>query len=254
MMGELSDIREIDDLRSLTAYPSFEESIINDRIKELKSLGITSILSYGHTKISNISILGKGCVGLAVLVKYRKKICTLKIRRTDANRLHMYNEALMHSFANTVNVGPTLIDFSENFILMEFIDGRTIVDWSVGDNISSEDVYDVLVSTLEQCYSLDQIKLDHGQLSRLKCHLIVSPQRKPTIIDFESSSVGRKPSNVTSVANTFLAGGPLSRKLNYILHQNRTDDIIQSLKEYKRNMTRDGFNKIIESFYSALFG
>lgn len=253
MMEELSNIREIDDLRFLTAYPSFEDNTFNTRIKELKSLGITSVLSQGNTKISNFSILGKGCVGLAVLVKYRKKICALKIRRTDANRLHMYNEVLMHSFANAANVGPILIDFSENFILMEFIDGRNIVDWSAGDSILSEDIYNVLVSTLEQCYALDQIKLDHGQLSRLKCHLIVSPQKKPTIIDFESASVGRKPSNVTSAANTFLAGGPLYRKLNYILHKNQTEEIIRSLKEYKRTMTREGFNKIIESFYSTLF-
>ena len=47
----------------------------------------------------------------------------------------MYNEVLMHSLANAANVGPILIDFSENFILMEFIDGRNIVDWSVGDSI-----------------------------------------------------------------------------------------------------------------------
>lgn len=253
MMEELSNIREIDDLRSLTAYPSFEENTFKVRLKELESLGITSVLSYGNTKIRNFSILGKGCVGLAVLVKYRKKICALKIRRTDANRLHMYNEVLMHSLANAANVGPILIDFSENFILMEFIDGRNIVDWSAVDSILTEDIYNVMVSTLEQCYALDRIKLDHGQLSHLKCHLIVSPQKKPTIIDFESASVGRKPSNVTAAANTFLAAISLDLRLKYIVRRYQTEEIIRSLREYKRTMTRESFNKIIKLFYSALF-
>jgi len=253
MMEELSDIKEIDDLRSLTAYPSFEDNTFEARLKELESLGITSVLSYGNTKIRNFSILGKGCVGLAVLVKYRKKICALKIRRTDANRLNMYNEVFMHSLANAANVGPILIDFSENFILMEFIDGRNIVDWSAGDCVLGEDVYHVLASTLEQCYALDRIKLDHGQLSHLKCHLIVSPQKEPTIIDFESASVGRKPNNVTAAANTFLAIKSLDLRMNYIVHKYQTEEIIRSLREYKRNMTRESFNKIIELFYSAIF-
>jgi putative serine/threonine protein kinase len=253
MMEELSNIREIDDLRSLTAYPSFEDNTFKARLKELESLGITSILSYGNTKIRNFSILGKGCVGLAVLVKYRKKICALKIRRTDANRLHMYNEVLMHSLANAADIGPILIDFSENFILMEFINGRNIVAWSAGDGILNEDIYNVLVSTLEQCYALDRIKLDHGQLSHLKCHLIISLQKKPTIIDFESASVGRKPSNVTAAANTFLTGRSLYPSLNYIVRKNQTEEIIRSLSEYKKTMTRESFDKIIKLFYSALF-
>jgi putative serine/threonine protein kinase len=253
MMEESSNIREIDDLRSLTAYPSFEDNTFKDRLKELESLGITSILSYGNTKIRNFSILGKGCVGLAVLVKYRKKICALKIRRTDANRLHMYNEVMMHSLANAADIGPILIDFSENFILMEFINGRNIVAWSAGDGILNEDIYNVLVSTLEQCYALDRIKLDHGQLSHLKCHLIISPQKKPTIIDFESASVGRKPSNVTAAANTFLTARSLYPRLNYIMRKNQTEEIIRSLSEYKKTMTRESFDKIIKLFYSALF-
>ena len=151
------------------------------------------------------------------------------------------------------DVGPILIDFSENFILMEFIDGRNIIAWSAGDGILNEDIYNVLVSTLEQCYALDRIKLDHGQLSHLKCHLIVSPQKKPTIIDFESASVGRKPSNVTAAANTFLTARSLYPKLNYIVRKNQTEEIIRSLSEYKKTMTRESFDKIIKLFYSALF-
>jgi predicted Ser/Thr protein kinase len=197
----------------LTAYPSFEDNTFKVRLKELESLGITSVLSYGNTKIRNFSILGKGCVGLAVLVN-PEKICALKIRRTDANRLHMHEfmHLCIHS-ANATNVGPILIDFSENFT-DGFIDGRNIVDWSAGDSILSEDIYNVMVSTLEQCYALDRIKLDHGQLSHHKCHLIVSPQKKPTIIDFESAGVGRNRVMLSAAANTFLAAISLDLRLN----------------------------------------
>ena len=83
--------------------------------------------------------------------------------------------------------------------------------------------------------------------------MIVSLQKKPTIIDFESASIGRKPSNVTAAANTFLAARSSDLRLNYIVRTYQTEEIIRTLREYKRTMTRESFNKIIELFYSALF-
>ena len=49
---------------------------------------------------------------------------------------------------------------------------------------------------LEDCYRLDQLGLDHGELSNISKHVIVG--KKTTLIDFESSSTNRRVSNVTS--------------------------------------------------------
>ncbi|HET7242300.1 MAG TPA: hypothetical protein VFI64_03070, partial [Nitrososphaeraceae archaeon] len=78
-------------------------------------------------------------------------------------------------------------------------------------------------------------------------------QKKPTIIDFESASVGRKPNNVTAAANTFLAALSLDLRSKYIVRRYQTEEIIRSLREYKRTMTRESFNKIIKLYYSSLF-
>jgi len=62
---------------------------------------------------------------------------------------------------------------------------------------------------LEDCYSLDRIGLDHGELSNLSKHVIVG--RKITVIDFESSSTDRKVSNVTSATQALCIGSGISK-------------------------------------------
>ena len=53
------------------------------------------------------------------------------------------------------------------------------------------------------------IGLDHGELSRMPKHVIVG--KKITIIDFESSSVERRVSNVTSATQAFFIGSGISK-------------------------------------------
>ena len=46
----------------LITYPHFSESEYNDRIIEMESLGITSIILGGKTIVNGTPIAGKGCV------------------------------------------------------------------------------------------------------------------------------------------------------------------------------------------------
>ena len=250
MTEKLQVLKKSEDIKQLISFPSLEGSIQEDRTKELESMGITSILSYGKTRIGNLSVLGKGSVGLTIPVIYRKKLMALKVRRTDANRDNMYNEVIMHTVANTANVGPTLIDFTENFILMEFIEGMNIFDWLYGEISARDKIYQLVSSSLEQCFALDQIKLDHGQLSNVKRHLIISSNNQPKIIDFESSSMKRRTANVSSLVHNFLWASCLSSELGYKFTQERKSKILQLLKDYKYRSDRSSFEAILDFFNS----
>ena len=54
-------------------YPKGTRAQIKSRIKELKVLGVESISFQGKLEIGNISILGKGYVGIVVLGKIGRK-------------------------------------------------------------------------------------------------------------------------------------------------------------------------------------
>ena len=74
----------------------------------------------------------------------------------------------------------------------------------------SQEVRSVLNNVLRECYLLDDAGLDHGELSTIDKHVIVSKNRN-TIIDFESSSLDRKPSNVTGATQGILIGTGLAK-------------------------------------------
>lgn len=219
------------------------------RLKELEIMGVSSILPAGGTKIGKFSILGKGGVGLVTKVEANdKKTYALKIRRIDANRESMEREVKLHKIANSAGVGPHIHANSENFILMDFIDGRNIIRWLNQKNINNDQVRTVVISTLEQCYELDKANLDHGELSCLDHHVLVSNSVYAHIIDFESSSIDRKTCNVTAAANSLLLNGPVSKRINKNINFAEQEKIIHLLRIYKSNQTRASFDKIIEAF------
>ena len=212
-------------LCDLLTYPHFTSEEYAARLDEIKSLGVTSFMSGGRTRIGGLEIAGKGCVGLVLKAKVGKKVLAIKVRRIDADRKTMYNEAERLKIANSVGVGPLLDQYSKNFILMEFIEGPSILNWATkkcddrneDNSVSDGQVRAIAHSILEQTYSLDRALLDHGELSRLDHHVIVSWDRIASIIDFESASTSRAMCNVAASAQSMLLSGALSSKMNRML-------------------------------------
>jgi putative serine/threonine protein kinase len=243
-MENLLDGENREKLKFLLTYPLFHQNTFDSRMQELSSLDINSVFSFGKVLLHKICILGKGSIGLVTLVKYRKKYIVLKIRRTDANRADMYDEVAYHSLANSIGIGPFLIDFSENFILMEFVKGSNIVDWYTSESTAYDRILKCAVSIIQQCFLLDCLKLDHGQLNRLGSHIIVSTDGSPTILDFETSSTRRRASNVTSVSQSLFLHGPLYRRLKGSICKDRRH-IMKCIKDYKSDMNHEKFEKIV---------
>lgn len=229
----------------IISYPHFSESEYKDRIIEIESLGITSIILGGKTIVNRAHIAGKGCVGIVVKAKSRGEVCALKIRRTDANRETMDNEVHLHKMANSACVGPSLEEHTKNLIVMEFVAGQSIIDWVVNNNVTESKMWTLAVAILEQCFSLDIAGLDHGELSRLTRHVIVSD--RPYIIDFESASTTRKTCNVTAAAQSLLLYGIVANKVKTIMCNTDKERLIQALRTYKHFHTRANFDAILGS-------
>jgi putative serine/threonine protein kinase len=234
------------ELATIICYPKFSSEEYTDRLNEMHLLGIKDVLLDGKTKIGNMGIAGKGCVSLVVKAEVADKMCAIKIRRTDANRMSMKREAYLHTIANSVGVGPNLFAHTKNFIVMEFIDGMTIIDWIRQQNLSRDKVRNVIIRILEICFNLDKVHLDHGELSRLDRHVIISRHNNTKIVDFESSSIERKPCNVTAAAQSLLLNGIVSKRVNNLLNFPKSNEIIRILKSYKHEQTRDNFNHLIQ--------
>jgi putative serine/threonine protein kinase len=230
---------------SVLCYPKANEAELESRLMELREHGINAVEFAGETSAFNVPVLGKGFVGIVVIAYLDGQRVALKIRRVDADRLGLQHEARMLGKANYVQVGPTLKGVSKNFLLMQLIDGALLPAW-LGVHKETEHVRGVLNEVLEQCWQMDNIGLDHGELNKAPKHIIVDKQRKPWIVDFETASIDRKPANLTSICQfLFTGGGAVARMVASTLGERNREKIISALRRYKNDRTRENFNHVL---------
>jgi putative serine/threonine protein kinase len=218
----------------ILCYPNPTEEQIKERLMELRRLGVKEVILKGRVEIWGLRVLGKGCVSIVVAAKCGVEEAALKIRRIDANRPNLSQEAELQSLANKVEVGPKLYNHTDNFILMELIRGVNLPEWvkHLKGRGTTTNLRRVCRDLLEKCWRLDQSGLDHGELSNLSKHVIVGDRVE--IIDFESASTTRSVRNLTSAAQYLFIGGSVANRIRRILNLTSTSDIIEAIRSYKK--------------------
>ncbi len=233
---------------SVLCFPKPSEAELQSRLQELRSHGVTALEFSGTASLFGVAVpvLGKGFVGIVVIAHVNGERVAVKIRRADADRADLLHEAQMLTKANSVKVAPRLMTASKNFLLMQLIDGDLLPNW-LKTNKDAAAVKQVLGEVLEQCYRLDQVGLDHGELSKAPKHLLVDKTEKPFIVDFETASVERRVANVTAVCQYLFAGNSTAAKiLAEIFGERNRLELIDTLKAYKKSRNREHFEDLLE--------
>ncbi|NWG10325.1 serine/threonine protein kinase [Candidatus Bathyarchaeota archaeon] len=233
---------------SVICYPKATMNELSNRLKELQKLDIIALEFKGEKEVFNLPVLGKGCVGIVLTAYRNREKVALKIRRVDADRSGMQQEAKMLRKANSVDVGPKFLDVSNNFLLMQFINGILFPEWLEKHGGKSL-VKKVLHEILEQCWRLDKSGLDHGELSHAPKHIVIDANNMPIIVDFETASVKRKPSNVTSICQFLFISGSVAKRIAETLNVKDMNAIIEVLRRYKNDRTRENFESILKVCY-----
>jgi predicted Ser/Thr protein kinase len=190
-------------------------------------------------------VLGKGHVGVVLRAMRGSEEVALKIRRTDSDRESMHREAEMLVLANKAGVGPILHGFSHDFIVMEEITGLYLGEWMNDFRGDPEELRNVIRGLLEKSRKLDHVGVDHGELTRIKRHFIVT-EAGPRIIDFESASTERRMQNVTATAQSIFLNKGFASQLGSHLSFPDPKTLINSLSTYKQNQTDSNFKKVLE--------
>ena len=228
-------------------YPKCDLKEMRRRLKELRKLGIKAVELTGEKIAFDVPVLGKGYVGIVVAVHTDAGKGALKIRRLDADRAGTQHEAEMLRKANAINIGPKLINATENFLLMEFIEGILLPKWveALKGRGTKPRIRRVLRAVLEQCYRLDEAGLDHGELSRAPKHIIVDAFDCPHLVDFETASINRRVSNVTSICHFLFIGSQAANTVKRKLGEVDEKELITALRNYKKDRTRESFKNIL---------
>ena len=228
-------------------YPRVSLREARFRVRQLRSLNVGKVIFEGHAKVGRLGILGLGTVGIVVKVESDGVHRALKIRRTDANRPDMEEEVRIMSLANRIGVGPEILGHTRDMILMELLEAREISEWLKGvrGKGSRDETRAMVHSLLNQCRKLDIMGIDHGQLSNLRKHAVISGGN-PRLIDFESAGTARRPRNVTTAAQYLFVGGAIAPSMRRAVGLRETESLKVLLADYKRDLSDYSYSQVRE--------
>jgi putative serine/threonine protein kinase len=214
------------------------------RLEELHELGVSAIEFIGATSAHAMQVYGKGYVGIVVVAQVCGQRLALKMQRVDSDRESLKREAELLGKANSVGVGPKFLAVTKHFLLMELIDGGSLETW-LQTHQDQAIVRNIVTDILEQCWRLDEISLDHGEISKAPKHLLVKSDGKPCIVDFETASTTRNASNVTSVCQYLFQGqSEACKAIAQAIGERNRDELVAALRKYRKEPNRINFEEL----------
>ncbi|MCL5877106.1 MAG: serine/threonine protein kinase [Candidatus Bathyarchaeota archaeon] len=241
----LSQIKE-EPYASVVCYPRASPSEIQVRIEEMQKLGVEALEFSGKASAFTLSVLGKGYVGIVVVARVGNERLALKMQRVDSDRESLEREAELLSKANSVGVGPKFRAVTKHFLLMQLVNGDLLEVW-LQTHKDKAVVRKILTDILEQCWRLDEISLDHGELSKAPKHLLVDGTDKPFIVDFETASTQRNASNVTSVCQYLFQGNSdVCKAIAQIIGDRNRAELVAALRKYRKERNRRNFEDLLQ--------
>jgi putative serine/threonine protein kinase len=231
---------------SVVCYPRASADEIQIRTEELQNLQVEALEFSGKASAFTLHVLGKGYVGIVVAAHVGKERLALKMQRVDSDRESLEREGELLAKANSVGVGPKLVGVTKHFLLMQLIDGDLLEDW-LETHREKNPVQRVVADILQQCWRMDEVCLDHGELSKAPKHLLVDKSDKPYIVDFETASTQRNASNVTSVCQFLFQGNSnVCKAIAQIIGERNKTELVTALKRYRKERNRWNFEEILK--------
>ena len=225
---------------STLVFPYSNAEFVAARVEALRKLGVDGLFMT-YDEQANVwypCLLGKGSRGVVVLCSFKGVRAAVKLRRMDSPVNTLKKEAENHLIANKTGVGPRLYSYSDEAIVMEYLEGPTLEKW-LSEEPEAEKVKTLLVTVFSKCFKLDKAQLSHNQLSDASTHVIVKKGPEGEIIDFSHSSISRKPNNLPQLA---------SYVINRIARDNSGDSrdkLFKLLRRYKQSYSDEVFRDVV---------
>ncbi len=188
-------------------------------------------------KAANIKKLMKGHRGMIYTGKYKNKKIAIKAQRKDISARTVNREAVMIKKLNKYNIAPKLLFKGNDYFAYEYVEGKFIIDFL--KNSSKNKTKKVLFNVLNQCRTLDKLKISKEEMHNPWKHVVIG--KKITLVDFERAHYDLKPKNVTQFLQYILRNSKLLAEKGIKIDKNK---LIQLGKEYKNNQTDKNYNEI----------
>jgi putative serine/threonine protein kinase len=176
-------------------------------------------------------VVGKGHRGVVLRGEFDGKDVAIKIPRKDAPKNTTFHEGKMLEIVNKIGIGPKVYKYSNDYLITEFIDGVELRYYV--ENLTKNDkekLLKIIEEILRQCFRLDLIGIDHGEIQGGK-HILINKDNKAYIIDFDKADI-RFLRNFTSAISLLFGESPLSKRVREILDV--SDEEVMMLRKFAK--------------------
>ncbi|MBS3128451.1 methyltransferase [Candidatus Woesearchaeota archaeon] len=183
-------------------------------------------------KYTHIQYFTKGKRGFLYTAKKKQKKYVVKIKNPQSKAQNsITNEARWLKLLNTKKIGPHYQEQGNNHVLYSFVPGTFIGEW-INQQNNKEKIKKVLISCLQQCRTLDLLKIDKEEMHHPFKHIIIS-KNKPVFLDFERCSKVKKPKNVTQFCQCISYGlSDTLKTKKFFVDQKKMKELAQNYKEH----------------------
>ncbi|WP_292460631.1 serine/threonine protein kinase [Methanothermococcus sp.] len=226
--------RDENNYNNLNIIEKFKNHPIIHDLVDWKMLN--KILKENNIKL--IDFVGKGHRGVVFKGFMDDKLVAVKVPRLGGKNT-IYHEGKILKEINTFGVAPIVYNFSEDFLIMEFVEGIVLKDYMNQNDIDKEELLWIIEETLKQCLRLDLHKIDHTEIQGGK-HIIINKNiNKIYIIDFDKAKK-RRAHNFTCAMALFFGRCHIANRVKGIFNISESEEryIIKLVKNYKKIILR----------------
>lgn len=195
--------------------------------------------------VQDVVFLKEGWRGKIFRGVFEGKNVAIKIARYPELSKNIRKEGEILKLVNSRNIGPNLLIFGYDFVVMEFIEGKHLKDFLRRTLESDDDrrnllfLSDILKKLLFQARALDELKISKNEMHRPYSNVIVAVDR-PVLIDFESTVTTERPKNVTQLFSFVI-----SYLKNFLTSNRAIEESIELMKRYKESYLLSDFQNLV---------
>ena len=202
----------------------------NSLVSILEKKGLKNIEIFAHGKRGLLYVGEKGKTKIAVKTKYPKSKAVGRIQ----------NEINFLKILNKHNMGTKLLFFGKGFFAYKFVSGKYIKEFIETEKSKSK-VKKVLKNILNKCFTMDKLGINKEEMHNPYKHIIIN--KTITMLDFERCTKTKKPHNVTQFLQYIMRNKNHLDKKGFKIDKK---ELIRLGKEYKNNINKENFNKILK--------
>ena len=156
--------------------------------------------------ISNVQLFAKGKRGVVFKAIYEGNVVAVKVLLDSSDAKNaIFLESTYLKKVNVLSIGPRLIDFSEDYVIMEFVDGIPIGVFLQKDDLSSETLISIFKNIFNQLLILDKNGINKYELTNPYKHILIRSDLSIVLIDFERARFSEKVKNITQFSQYLIS-------------------------------------------------